>query len=410
MNKYIKDAYFLFVLLFSGFSITFFRSAEGLIALWALGLLIFWKSLLRPLSMPLFIALAVWMSYFGLSTVLIGSFHPFFMATYIAKIMIAWWLLSYYRERIFIKYEDVIYYLAIISLVFYAWQVINPGSLFILLDTLDLSQDLFPHREYASIGIYTFHQGYWFDFFPRNAGFSWEPGPFSCYIVLAMFFNLARNKVQIRDTKRMSVFLLAIITTQSTTGVLAIFPLVLWYVWVHFKNSYLLICSMSIVFGLSFLLFTNVPYLQEKIISESEQNVEKVILNSIRYKRSYAPGRFASLQLGLIDLKNYPIAGIGGNTSLRYATRRGAEVATINGFANIMTRYGFIGVSLFLYLIFTSGKWMTRYFRVSGYLIFPALILTISFSFGIIESPIIVTLWLIPVFLKNTIYREKEHA
>jgi hypothetical protein len=153
-------------------------------------------------------------------------------------------------------------------------------------------------------------------------------------------------------------------------------------------------------------LFTNVSYLQEKIYNESKQDLDQLIDYSIQTGASYAPGRFASFQLGWTDFLNYPIAGVGGAIKLRNVEKQGGYVYAINGFANIMTHYGSIGIILFFYLIFTSGKWLSRTYKFSGYFIFPALILIISFGFGIIEAPIIFTFLLVSVFLNKPIQRK----
>jgi len=389
--------YFILVLLFSGLSTTFFRSHEGLIVLWAVGLVIFIKQTQYP-SKKLYIALGVWMGYFAISTFIIRSFHPFFMGTYIAKIMIAWWLLSHYKERIFLKYENTVFALAVISLFFYVIQMSVPNSLYGFMKSIDLSQDLFPKIYYAGTVIYTIISRDLAELFPRNAGFCWEAGPYSCYIVLAIFFNLARNGLRLKDKKRLGILLLTLITTQSTTGMVSLMAVILWYAWSRYENRIFRIISVPLALGVVIYLFTSVPYLREKIISESEQDADEIISLSIEYGGSYNPGRFAGLYLGWQDFKSYPVAGIGGNVRLSYAAQYGAEVSMINGFANIVSRYGAIGVLLFLTLLFTSGKWIARHYQYSMYFIFPALLLIISFGFGIIEAPIIVTFWLVSVF------------
>ena len=121
---------------------------------------------------------------------------------------------------------------------------------------------------------------------------------------------------------------------------------------------------------------------------------------SITHGTSYSPGRFVSFQLGWKDFLNHPIAGFGGRTEERYGYQFGAHVAPINGFVNIMGRYGLIGLSLFFFLIFKTGKWLAISYSYSGFFIFPMLILIFSFSFGIVETPLFVSLLLVPVFLK----------
>jgi len=401
--KIIKNAYFYLVLLFSGMSITLFRSNEGLIVLFILGLFIFGNKLMKP-SKKLIIALSIWMGYFFINTLIIKSFHPFFMVTYIVYIIIAWWLISYYKEKIFIKYENTIYYLTIISLFFYTWQIVHFNSLYSILKFLDLSQGWNSSKGYASIIIYSIREWSSSLLLPRNQGFTWEPGPFSSYVALAIFFNLARNKIIFKNKLRLVVFLIAILTTQSTTGFVLLLAIMIWIAWARFKSKYARIISIPLVLIIITLIFVNTPILQEKIISESQQDVEELIENSILYDGSYAPGRFASFQLGWIDFKNHPIAGIGGHTNSQYAKQEGASVSTINGFAMIMTRYGIIGLVLFFLLINNTGKWLAEFYSYKGYLIFPVLLLIISFGFGIIQTPIFISLWMSSLFLKKPNY------
>lgn len=396
-----KDLYFLLVILYSGMAIPLFRSNEGLILLWAVGFIIFWKETYMT-NKKLLLALFIWLGYFIINTFIIQSFHPFFMGTYIAKIMIAYWLITYYKSDIFQKFENVIFKLTVISLVFYTIQIIAPSFLFSLFKSVSLSGDLFSNIHYSSIGIYTFHQKELLEFFPRNAGFTWEPGPFSSYIGLALFFNIVRNDVFLKDKKRLLIFFLAIISTQSTTGFLILLFILLWFVWVRYDNKLFRIFSIPVTVSIVLLLFMNIPALQEKILLQSQQNVEDVIDHANISGKTYNPGRFASFQLRWEDFKNYPIAGYGGNTFLQYGyIGEGNVVSAVNGLGNILGRYGAIGAILFLLLVMKSGKLLSRVFKYKGWFVFPALLLIIGFSFGIIEAPIIVTLWLIPIFFKE---------
>lgn len=366
--------------------------------LFLLGLLIFIKETIKP-TKPLIVALLIWFSYFIINTILIGSFHPLFMMTYVIKIFIAYWLIGHYKGRIFDKYESVLFVLTVISLSFYLVQIIIPNEFYTLINAIDLSQNLFPERVYASIGVYTFHQLSFSEVLPRNSGFTWEPGPFSCYVVLAMFFLLIRNGKKLKQKSHLIIYFIALLTTKSTTGMLAFLVVMVWYAWISSNKKYVKVTSVIVSLALAVYFFTSVPYLQNKINSESEQDIDEILEYSKTYKTSYAPGRFASFQLGIRDFMRYPIAGIGGNTNLLYANQYGVEVYTINGFANIMVRYGSIGTLLFLALLIASGKWMSFQYNISGRFIFPVLILIFSFSFGIIETPIIAIFWLIPVFM-----------
>lgn len=408
MQKTIRDIYFIIVVLFSGYSIAFFRSAEGIILLWTIGLFLFGKTLFK-FPKKLFFVLGVWVGYFVINTIIVGSVHPLFFFIYFVKIMIAYLLIDYYGSRIFIKYEKLLYYLTLISLFFYIWQFIDSNSIFSLISKIDLSDNLFPdNKRYASIVLYTINIQEVSSMFPRNAGFCWEPGPFSSYISLAILFNLAHSKLKIIKYNHLIVFVVAIITSQSTTGLLALFAIILWFSWSRFKNNFLRFFTIPITVTVVVLLFIYIPFLQSKIMVESSQNIDALIDNSITNDITYAPGRFVSLQMGWEDFKNYPIAGIGGKVELLNTTRQGASISTINGLANIMTRYGTIGLILFFYLLFKSGRWISIYYKYKGFFIFPAMILIIAFGFSIIENPIIFTFLMMGTFEK-TLYKNKNY-
>jgi hypothetical protein len=409
-NISIKDLYLFVVILYSGMAIPFFRNQEGLILLWLLGLFIFFRPS-KSISKNLLIALGVWTTYFIINTIIIKSFHPFFYGTYVAKIMIAYWLISYHKTYIFIKFENIIFKLTVLSLIIYSIQLIAPVFVYQLMKLISLSDDLFSNIPYASNGLYTFHQRSLAETFPRNSGFTWEPGPFASYIGLAIFFNIIRNGNTFKDKKRLLIFLIVLITTQSTTGFILLFAILLWYAWAHYKNKILRFVTIPITIIGVILLFLNVPFLQQKILLDSKQNIEEVMSHAEVTGKSYNPGRFASLQLRWEDLKRYPIAGFGGNSSLQYGYI-GEEnvVSAVSGLGNIIGRYGLIGSIIVLILILRAGKLISNIFIYKGWFIFPSLIFIIGYSFGIIETPIIVTFWLIPVFLKkNKILKSKSY-
>lgn len=410
MTSKIKELYFYIVVLYSGMSLTFFRSHPALIILWVIGIVIFWKETYKTQKI-LFGALAVWFGYFIINTLIIGSLHPMFFGIYVAKIMIAYWLLGYYKERIFMKYENIIYVLTIVSLFFYIIQLIAPVQLYNFMKSIDLSQDMSPHRTYASIAIYSFNQYNLIEAFPRNSGFTWEPGPFSCYIVLAIFINIVRNNCSLIDYKRLLIFVVGLVTTQSTTGFSILLILILWYVWLKFKRNVIVILAIPIVIVAITYLFISVPWLQKKIISESEQDIEYFIKSSSRSKKNEYPGRFVSLQIRWEDFKRYPIAGFGGNDTLQTGyLNKDYIVSAVSGIGHIIGRYGAIGTVIFLLLIFRTGVNLKDLYNFSGSFIFPILIIMIGFSFNIIESPLIVTLWMVPVFLNKRINYIKKQA
>jgi hypothetical protein len=325
------------------------------------------------------------------------------------KIIIAWLLISHFGYRIFEKFENVIYVLGIISLFFWVWQVFNEGSLHQIMSFLDLSGSLNEQMGIDSkyIIVYSKLDSGMPSPIPRNCGFTWEPGPFSCYIIIALFINLARSNFKIKGNKRLPVYLIVIFSTQSTTGLLGLLALILWTTYNIFPKKYILIGG-PIAIGIIIYLFVTVPVLQQKIIHESEQDIEIIIRDARRYGYSVNPGRFASFKLGLKDFKNYPLTGYGGNVAARYASRVGVQVGTINGIAHILSRYGLFGISFFLLFIILTGKRLAIDYNYRLSWIFPLIMLIISFSFGLFETPLLFSMCIFYYFLPKYYYGQQQ--
>jgi hypothetical protein len=327
----------------------------------------------------------------------------------VAKIMIAYWLIKHYQESLFLKFENIVYKLTILSLVLYSIQLVAPTILYQILNSISLSGNLFPDIPYASNGLYTFHQKSLVEAFPRNAGFTWEPGPFASFIGLAIFVHIIRNRVRIKEKKRLGVFIVALITTQSTTGFLILLIIILWYAWAKYNSKIIRLISLPVASILVVLLFYNVPWLQEKVLVDSSQSIDEIISNARITGDSYAPGRLVGMQLRWEDFKNYPIAGFGGNIQLQFGyLSEGNVISAINGLGNIIGRYGAIGGIIFLISLFKLGLLLSEIHRFNGWLITPIIITIIGYSFGIIESPIVITFLLFPYFFSNQLINISE--
>lgn len=110
-----------------------------------------------------------------------------------------------------------------------------------------------PLRNFIFFGVWEstiFHSVY------RNSGIFWEPGAFQIFINLAFIFSIVNNTMSI---KRYFVFLFGIVSTVSTTGVIAFILLspVFWFSIINksrFKALYIGAASLFIVISFSFIL------------------------------------------------------------------------------------------------------------------------------------------------------------
>lgn len=398
MGNKIKNIYFLLVLLGSAKSVYIFADKYFLLYVFIIGLVVNYKKLAH-IPKELFVSISVWFGYFIINAVIIKSFHPYFMITYVMYLYIAWLIVSEYNLGLFEKYVQYVYYLSLISLVFYCWELFSYDTLNRFITFLDINQGT--GYNYKSIVLFTIpNEADIYRAHTRNCGFAWEPGPFSSFVAIALFYNINSSKFYVDNYKRSIVFVLTILTTQSSTGYLMMIIIIIGYYVFKTKNVLKRYIVGGVIMIASVYAYQTIPFLQEKIENESQQDISEIMRSSEMNKQNLKPGRFASFNLALIDFKNYPIAGIGGYKDLRSGQQEGLEVNIINGLGRILSVYGVLGSAIFLYLIKKSGCWLSSYYQYSNRYIYPILLLIMGFGFGIIESPMICTLWLFVLFIR----------
>lgn len=125
----------------------------------------------------------------------------------------------------FIKaYVHIMFVISIISLVYFFWSMVDR--------TAALSSSVVytsGGARYIALPWYTFGwqatmtNGYIYDYlFGRNAGPFWEPGAFQGFLFLGLFLLLSYKELFERKTILIIVYLLTLITTQSTTAYMAL--------------------------------------------------------------------------------------------------------------------------------------------------------------------------------------------
>ena len=128
------------------------------------------------------------------------------------------------REEFAICYVNIMAIISCISLFFYFWLLIDQSS------AISASSIFISGRsKYIANPLYTYgwqyelSNGYIYNsIFFRNAGPFWEPGGFQGFIVIGLFF-LINYKHLFKKTKiLMIIFLVTILTTQSTTAYIII--------------------------------------------------------------------------------------------------------------------------------------------------------------------------------------------
>lgn len=182
----------------------------------------------------------------------------------------------------------------------------------------------------------------------RNNGPFWEPTIFASLLILSIIFNLiVSNKIK---NKYNLVSFLAIITTLSTTGFIALFFLIVALFFLFVKLHYFI--KLSFLFIMIFTgiyAYENLIFLQSKITKE---------VSNVDYSISEKGGdsRIASTILDWKEVTARPqffLFGKGSDKRTRIAGRD-KNVLRNNGFTALLVQKG-----IFLFVLYLAGIYFT---------------------------------------------------
>lgn len=403
MGKFFKLVYLIFIILFSGLSIKFFHSNEGIYALFFMSL--FFAIAYRvSFSKNFIFVVIVWVIYCFALYFIHGRFTPLFLIRHISYFLTAYVLIFIFKLEIFYYIEKVILYLSLIGLVFYFIMVFHPALMIRIGETFDISQGI-----YLSKGVYYNILVYTADIesnilFQRNCGFCWEPGPYSIYLILAMFINLTRKQFIIKNNYSFYLFLICLVTTKSTTGFLLFGVLAFYFIYneISTQKKYIILMFFLILFV---VLFFNVPFLYKKIstLYVDGSNIEQTLYrHAQKTGQSYSSGRFGGMVLAYRDFLRYPISGIGGNSELSYGHNGFRNIFIVNGLGNIISIYGLFGLTLYLFLLYYSSQRISKELESKNKYAIIFIIMIGSFSFTIHNQVIIYSILFFSVFYKQS--------
>lgn len=341
--------------------------------------------------------------YFFAISVKFHEFRPTYFINYLLLFFTVYITIKALNINFFRLYEEVIYLLAIVGLFFWVVQIVLGG------DTLFNYFGMVPGIEtwsYVSGGGYSalFYSvqptsmSIQYDFLPpRNCGFAWEPGGFAVFLALALFINLFFFSSDKAGRIRFWILSSALVSTQSTTGYL-IFILILLFFYYN-KKQKIVILLWPAVIALIIVAFT-LPFMSDKIVSlyREAEMIDIMVEGSIGRESSIAPQRFASFMIAFRDFLAHPILGIGGNAEASWTVQAGANVSTITGLGNLLAQHGLIGFFFFVLASYQSSAFYARTFRFKGRILFLAIILFVSVSYGIILLPLLMIFWMVALF------------
>lgn len=225
-------------------------------------------------------------------------------------------------------FYNLVKFLMIASLFRYLFILINVTSIFP--DFISIEGDHYTNFVFFGIleGEHTFFG------LLRNNGLWWEPGAFQVIINLAFLLGLAFKRVSKKDY---FLFLIVIITTGSTAGILIF--LMLSFIYFRKNMNYKLI-SISLLLIVPFLFLTSFY----EIVVESKLNLDNSSANS----------RFNDAVVAFKMFLDYPFigTGMGDIEILKEYTSKHSYGTGSNGILLLLANLGILSFTILIPLIF----------------------------------------------------------
>jgi hypothetical protein len=265
------------------------------------------------------------------------------LANLYLKFFCGGFVFDYCKEKFALVFFEIVYYLSFISL--FGFCLINIWELNL------------PYFQLDEINKSYLVYGTSFDFhLKRNAGMFWEPGAFSGVITICLIFNyLSARKIWMRDKFKFSIILLALLLTQSSTGYLILFILLIFY----FSN----LNNLSISLILSSMVAVFVGWFFQSLEFLSLKLSDQFLATFDQRVGEFSNTRVGSFIFDWYYISKHPLIGNGIISETRFSDHISFfgsgfenEIGSGNGLSNIWASWGLIVLSAYLFLIWESAK------------------------------------------------------
>lgn len=324
------------------------------------------------------------------------------------SIIIAYIHVQVFGKKMLILYEHIMEKLSIISLFLWGIAVIYPGSAVFFRS--------FPETSFGNNILYLFtwldtsirELGFVYNGLLRNAGCSWEPGRFAIMVLLALYCNLARCGIKFKGNRSGIILLLALISTQSTTGYVGTIILYSIFAFKKFDVKYIL-AFLIIIVPIAYQL-SKLEFMQEKIIEQADMdaNLKRInesmdYVNKVKESNEYVGSlsRFTSIYFEIINIKMDPILGYGRNSGKSYFSQRISGNFVITG--GLLKMFGQHGIPLgiILYIIlYQSSAALGRDFKVRRIALFAIFLISLT-SYPLFTVPVFTAFWFYGLFRRE---------
>ena len=331
---------------------------------------------------------------YGIYTTQELSYH-FFM---VYAIIIAYIHNKIFGYKLLPIYEDIMVLLCKIAV--WGWLIA------VLLPFSSSFFKMFPETGFGNNVFYLFTwmdpvKGQVYSGILRNAGCSWEPGRFAIMVALAIFCNLCQNGVKFKKNKNIWWLLIALITTQSTTGYFSVLVLYIIFLFKGFNLRSVLLL-LFIVTPIIYCLM-QLDFMAEKVTTRisNAQDLshleESFSWNATQYEDGEYLGsidRFDAMAFEWINLMNDPILGYSRNFDHSYfRTHLTTNFVLANGFVKILGMYGIFFGIIFFYFLFLSSLKIANHSNVKRKWGLIILLCMSAISYPILSIPVFTSFW-----------------
>lgn len=350
---------------------------------------------------PFFISIGVFLLYAVITSINNKLVNPRWISEWIIWLTMAYGICQGLKDKLFVVVESLLLHLCIIALICWIIHLLMPDIMTEFVKKYAFSE---PYEEdgnvIANMIFYTINDDTIeneFSFLLRNPGFAWEPGAFASIVCLGIFCNMLRTNFNIFNPS-LWVFLLALASSQSTTGFLVFLAMVFLYFVINRKYTFLLL-SIPII-----IIVFNLPFVKEKLIYEFE-TVQYLDYN----RNSGALGRLYSLQLNFEEFLRHPIIGLGGYTEGTWLAQHNYDVATISGIGNLLVYYGAIMTLLFFGIFIKSCNYIKKTTNSKNAVLLLVTILGIMVSYNLWKQPIFIAFWMFGIYGSEYVVKETKN-
>jgi len=417
--SFFEYLFVLMLILYAGRSNTFFESGSftqntvGVLLPVVLSVILAfkWNVVFNKQFYTLIFFFAI---YFLAVSIKYKVIQPTFFLTYLFLIFISYSAVKALKFNLYIIYEYLLYYLAIIGLFMWGVQIILGGdTLFYYFDKIPLLQQIsFVSGEGLNAILYSVQPSFTsllYNFtIPRNCGYAWEPGSFAVYLCLAIFVNLFIQSSDKTSKKRFWILAMALLSTQSTTGYIIFMIIIVFYI--INKNLQRALLLFPIVFVLLIAL-SSLPFMKNKIFELINETsvVDQLVIDAYGRESPATPQRFTSLKITMVDFRNNPILGLAAHYEDTWTYKLGSSISTISGIGNLLAQFGLVGFLFFIILSVRSSFTFAKYFNYKGKFLLFIIIISISISYTIIFIPLIMSFWMFSLFDPQVVDLKEEN-